>query len=119
MGCVKPREGKPSGQDQTGSKGWLSWARTWPRTGREAQEDTAEVRFQNGCRHEQSWTNECGTDAKKGPMGLLGMRPFCPPFFVDKTPAVSMTFSEFQREEQLLINRGTAMKPPEAEAHQH
>ena len=52
-------------------------------------------------------------------MGLLGTRPFCPPFFVGKTPAASMTFSEFQREEQLLIKQGAATKPPEAEAHQH
>ena len=40
-------------------------------------------------------------------------RPFCPPFIVSQTPA-SITVSEFQRAEQLLIKRGAATKPPEA-----
>ena len=45
-------------------------------------------------------------------------RPFCSPFLVAKTPD-SMTFSEFQRAEQLLIKGEAAMKPPEAETHQY
>ena len=40
-------------------------------------------------------------------------RPFCPPFLASKTPA-SITVSEFQRAEELLIKRGAATKPPEA-----
>ena len=39
-------------------------------------------------------------------------RPFCPPFLTGKMPA-SMTFSQFQMVEQLLIKGGTATKPPE------
>ena len=45
-------------------------------------------------------------------------RTFCPPFLVGKIPA-SMTFSEFQRAEELLIKGEAAMKPPRAEAHPH
>ena len=39
-------------------------------------------------------------------------KPFCPPFLIGKTPA-SVTFSQFQTAEQLLIKGGTATKPPE------
>ena len=45
--------------------------------------------------------------------GSWARRSFCPPFLRVKTPA-SMTFSEFQRAEQLLIKGGTVRKPPEA-----
>ena len=58
------------------------------------------------------------SDAEQGLVGSWAWRPFCPSFLVGKTPA-SMTFSEFQRTEQLLIKGGAAKKTPEAEAHQH
>ena len=45
--------------------------------------------------------------------GSWTRRSLCPPFLVGKTPA-SMTFSESQRAEQLLIKGGAARKPPEA-----
>ena len=40
-------------------------------------------------------------------------RPFYPPFLAGKTPDF-MTFSEFQRTEQLLIKGELARKPPVA-----
>ena len=52
-------------------------------------------------------------NAKQGPVRLLSMEAFCPPFLVGQTPA-SMTFSEFQSVEQLLIKGEAARKPPEA-----
>lgn len=48
-------------------------------------------------------------NAKQGPLRLLGTEAFCPLFLVGQTPA-PMTFSEFQRVEQLLIKGEAARK---------
>ena len=50
--------------------------------------------------------------AEQGLVGSWAWRPFCLSFLVGKTPA-SMTFSEFQRAEQLLIKGERVTKPPE------
>ena len=50
-------------------------------------------------------------DAEQGPVGLLSTKAFLSPVVIAETPA-SMTFSQFQRVEQLLIKGGTAMKIP-------
>ena len=44
--------------------------------------------------------------------GAPGHGALLAPFLIGKT-SVSMTFSEFQRAEQLLIKGGAATKPPE------
>ena len=51
-------------------------------------------------------------NAKQGPVRLLSIEAFCPPL-LGQSPA-SMTFSEFQHAEQLLIKGEAARKPPEA-----
>ena len=43
--------------------------------------------------------------AEQGPVGSRTRRAFCLPVFINKTPA-SMTFSEFQSAEQLLVTEG-------------
>ena len=43
--------------------------------------------------------------------GSQAWRPFCTTLLVGKSPA-TMTFSQFQKAEQLLIKGGTAMKIP-------
>ena len=53
------------------------------------------------------------SDAEQGLVGSWAWWACCPPFLEGKTPA-SMTFSEFQRAEQLLIKGERIMKPPEA-----
>ena len=66
--------------------------------------------------------NDCHEETEQDSVRHLSTKPICVPCFLflgNRLYSASMTFSVFQRAEQLLIKEEAATKPTEPEVHQY